>query len=338
MRTREKSKAAKFFSNAFYGVWCVGALGFGSMMGWVGKSDAMTTFVRGAILRTPPKQAFENDSVVYILLLGCDENRSFINQAVTEQAARSDMMLCARIDFERNQITALSVPRDLLVELPGYRARKVNAYHEIGGKDLAKKAVEKVLGIEIDKVSTLDYKAFQRMVDLVGGVEMYVPKDMKWTDKAGDLYIDLKEGRQVLNGYNSMCFVRFRHSDSDYERQKRQKDFLIAFKTRVMSDPWKLPALTNEAVNLLGGGLTADELQALMRFSQSVGQDNIRMSMIPVTDHRNSAYGWYQTLQERELAKTLRDYKFVESRYAAAPDDLADTNTDPESETGVRVR
>lgn len=177
------------------------------------------------------------------------------------------MMLLLRLDFDQKAITGVSIPRDMIWEVDGYRAGKINQYHEFGGKPLAEEAVEKLVGVDIDRVAVLDFEAFQRVINLVGGIEIYVPKDMKYTDKAGGLYIDLKEGRQTLNGYNAMCFVRMRKSDSDYERQKRQKDLMLAFKAKLQSKPEMLTTIADETINMLGGEMNADEIAALS-FSQ----------------------------------------------------------------------
>ncbi len=295
----------------FYGLWCVGILGVGVAAGWigVGRDSVGGSFTIQTIKNTPPQQVF-SDNVVYLLVLGCDEDRSFIDQGVTKHKARSDMMLCLRLDFDNNRITGISIPRDTLVQLPGYRLQKINAYHAIGGTELAQKASESVLRTPIDRTVVLDFEAFQRVINLVGGVEIFVAKKMKWTDKAGDLYIDLKPGRQTLNGYNAMGFVRFRHSDSDYERQKRQKELMVAFKDSLKTKPDVVPAVLEEAKNLLGGGLNSDEIAALMRFGQRVGQDNIRMGMVPVTEGKDRAHGFYMLVDEPRLDATLEEFLF----------------------------
>lgn len=300
-----------------YVLWCAAVLGVGALAGWIGVGQNRVSWElpKQQLLGTPPQQIFHDD-VLYMLILGCDEDRSFIDQSVTKNKARSDMMLVARMDFTNKRITGLSIPRDLLVQLPGYRLQKINGYHAIGGPELAERAAESVLGVPIDRTVVLDFEAFQRVVNLVGGVEIFVPKKMKWTDRAGDLYIDLKPGRQVLNGYNAMGFVRFRHADSDYERQKRQKEFMVAFKDAVMKRPDLLPAVANESVNLLGGGLLPAEVSALILFGQNVNPESIRMGMVPVTEGRDRRHGFYMLLDEAGLRRAVDEFNFKESPMA----------------------
>ncbi|MCC6686018.1 MAG: LCP family protein [Fimbriimonadaceae bacterium] len=312
----------KVFGTIAYAFWCTVIMGVGVGAGWIGLGkDTVTNYLlidRIPLIAKPktPEEVF-GTNVFYLLVLGCDEDRSFIDQGVTRHKARSDMMLCMRLDFDRNLITGISIPRDTLVELPGYRRQKINAYHVLGGADLAEQAAESVLGVDIDRTVVLDFDAFQKMVNLVGGVEVFVAKKMKWTDRAGDLYIDLKPGRQVLNGYNAMGFVRFRHSDSDYERQKRQKELMVAFQDALMANKLAAPAVADEAVNLLGGGLKPIEIAALMKFGQKVGQDNIKMGMVPVTEGRDRAYGYYMLVDTNKIDGVLEEFLFKPKSFAA---------------------
>lgn len=283
------------------GVLCL----FGVAWGWLGSSPLMMEGVRQFFDNTPPEKVFNRNSVT-LLLLGCDEERNNKKQII-KKYARSDMMLVARIDFETDSITALSIPRDLGVQLPGYPKHKINAYHNIGGKELAQEATESVLGVNIDRTIVLDYEAFQKMVDSVGGVELFIEKELKYTDTWGDLYIDLKPGRHKLNGYEAMGYVRVRKSDSDFARQDRQKEFLVAFKDSVASNPTKLPAVANQAVGLFNGSLDEREIMALMRFAKGVPPNNIRMGMVPVRDGSGSML----VLDQKGLQEKLIEFNFV---------------------------
>jgi LCP family protein required for cell wall assembly len=199
------------------------------------------------------------------------------------------MMLVARIDFKNKRVGGVSIPRDLEVELPGYRAQKINAYHSIGGPPLAQQAVESVIPIQIDKVIVLNYDAFQKMIDSAGGVEVFVTKKMDYDDNAGHLHVHLKPGRQKLKGYDAMCYVRFRHdAQSDFARQGRQKDLMLALKEQLKKNPGIIPDVTNEAYNVLNKALSTDEVAALGRFMQSIPGDNIKMGQVPVISQSKS--------------------------------------------------
>src|SRR5207253_927402 len=146
-----------------------------------------------------------------------------------------------------NRITGVSIPRDTLAAPDGYKRQKINAFHLLGGPDLSKAAVESLIPVQIDRVVVLNYKAFEDMIDLVGGVDVSVPKKMDYDDVRGHLHIHLKPGPQHLGGEDAVGFVRFRHSDDDFHRQGRQKAFLLAFKNAVMHRPSALPQVAVKA-------------------------------------------------------------------------------------------
>jgi LCP family protein required for cell wall assembly len=290
----------KILGALFYTVFCAFVLLLGAGAQWVGRSPTLVSVLTGELLNRDPQDVFLSDSTT-LLVLGCDEDRSYGGKTITRKNARSDMMLVARLDFKNRRVGGLSIPRDLEWELPGYRPQKINAYHSIGGKELAKLAVESVVGFPIDHVVVLDYGAFQEMVDIVGGVDVFVPKNMKWTDKAGDLYINLKAGRQKLDGYNAMCFVRFRHTDSDFKRMERQREFMLALKESVLKRPTALPEVVNKASDVLGNALDDDEMAAVARFLRGVPNESIKMGTLPVLEGR----GYNLVLDHSKLQDAL---------------------------------
>lgn len=293
-----------------YGAFCLVALGLGTLAGWINQSSVAREVAFQTLQNKPPQEVFDNKSSLTILILGCDENRAPGGHRVITTAARSDMMLLAKLDFERNLVSGMSIPRDTLFALPGYRAQKINAYHAIGGPDLSRRAVQGLLGITIDRVAVLDYESFQEIVDMVGGVEIDVPKRMRKVDRRGDLNIDLRPGLQVLNGYDAMCFVRYRN-DSDFMRQQRQKEFILALKQQVFSRPELLPKVAQESVDLLGGEFTAAEVAAIARFARNVGTERILMGMVPVVE----ASGSDLRVDERRLPDALVELNFAPRHY-----------------------
>lgn len=288
-------------------VLCAFAIGAGTILGYVGKSPLIQQMAIQRIQNTPPEEIFREDTV-NVLLLGCDEDRAYGGKKILRQYARSDMMLVARLDFKTKQITGVSIPRDTLADLPGYREQKINAYHSIGGKDLAKRAVENLLGLSIDKVIVLDYQIFQDVVDMVGGVDVFIDKKLKYTDRRGGLYIDLKPGLQHLDGYNAMCFVRYRHGDSDFARQARQKDFLLAMRDAVRKNPVVIGDVANKAAQMLEDDFTLEQIAAIVSFAQKIGSDNIRMGQIPVFDAPN----YNLRVDRRNLRKTLEEFDMLD--------------------------
>lgn len=303
----------RVFGYVAYSLLILFLLAASTIAGYIKSSPILAAAIRQSIRHETPRDVFSQDSMT-LLILGCDEDLSYGGMKVLRSQARSDMILIAKLDFKNKRISGVSIPRDTLASIPGYRKQKINAFHAIGGPDLSKRVVEDLLGISIDRVMTVNYTAFQEMIDLVGGVEVFVPKKMDWEDKAAKLFIHLKPGKQVLDGYNAMCFVRFRHSDSDFMRQQRQKDLMMSFKDKVLSQPLMINQVCEKAMEVLGGTFTADELVTLALFSKTVKGDNIRLGMVPVV----SASHYNLEIDRSKLEETLKQYYLHDSRTQAS--------------------
>jgi polyisoprenyl-teichoic acid--peptidoglycan teichoic acid transferase len=300
-----------------YLIFCAFALGMGTAIGLLSKSSLGMAGLR--TIFDPPKvgtsDVFDGRGEINLLILGCDEDLYYGGKQVLLKQARSDMILVAHLDFRQNRISGVSIPRDTLCAAAGYREQKINAYHAIGakkspelGKQLAKEAVETLLPVQIDRVLVIDYDAFQDMVNLVGGVDLYVEKKMKYTDKAGGLFIDFKPGKHHLDGYKSMAYVRYRHGDDDFHRQNRQKEFLMAFKDAMLRNLTALPQVADKAKDAIGGGLSNEEIIALAHFARKVSRDNIKMGVVPVVP----ADKYNFRINEGELPATLAEFHLID--------------------------
>jgi LCP family protein required for cell wall assembly len=302
----------RFFGGVFYLVVLAVTLTVGTAAGWLNRSPVAVEVVRQELFGANPERVFNDRSSLTLLLLGCDEDLSYGGAKVLKRQARADMMLVAKLDFANNRISGVSIPRDTYCRLPGYRGKKINAYHAIApagqGGELTRQAVEHLLpGVSIDRVVTLDYEAFQRMVNLVGGVSIDVQDRLRYHDEAGGLHIDLQPGPQRLDGYQAMGFVRYRHGDSDFKRQDRQKQFLMSFKNALAADWTKLPLVVEEATGVLGNAFTPHEIAGLAYFSRRVQPENILMGQIPVVPGR----GTFLRVDERRLEETLQEYHIL---------------------------
>ncbi len=171
---------------------------------------------------------------VHILLLGVDERPG--------DPGRSDTMFLARVGD--GSVRLLSIPRDTLVTIKGYGEGKANSAYTYGGPELAKQTVGRLLGIPVDYYVKVNMAGFRHLVDLMGGVEFHVPKAMRYYDPVDGLVIDLKPGRQLLDGQKAEQLVRFRYDEigDDVGRIHRQQAFLKAAAAQALT-PANLPRL-----------------------------------------------------------------------------------------------
>jgi LCP family protein required for cell wall assembly len=161
-----------------------------------------------------------------ILLLGSD--RRFADIAAKLEP-RSDTIIVARLDPGRNATAMMSLPRDLVVDVPGHGRRKINEAYQLGGPNLVIQTVSDLLSLDINHVISVHFGGFRRAVNRLGCV--YIDVDRRYFNDnrgGGERYatIDVKPGYQKLCGSDALDFVRFRHGDNDFVRAARQQVFL----------------------------------------------------------------------------------------------------------------
>ncbi len=140
----------------------------------------------------------------------------------------TDTMIVVQINPQQKALKLLNIPRDTKVR-PEYTANaKINAAI-LGGPDESVRVVESLLGIKLDGYLLVSIDGTKELVDALGGVEVYVPQAMQYTDTAAKLKIDLKPGLQTLNGKQAEGYLRFRHDNlGDIGRVQRQQAFYRA--------------------------------------------------------------------------------------------------------------
>ena len=168
------------------------------------------------------------------MVLGSDARKG----ADAGMPPRSDTILLARADPDKDAIAVMSIPRDLKVEIPGHGEGKINGAFELGGKKggprltvrTVKKLFEDATGenFPITNVMVMDYGAFRRAVNYIDGVYVDIDRDYFNDNSSGENYatIDVNPGYQKLKGQDALDYVRYRHGDNDLVRAARQQDFL----------------------------------------------------------------------------------------------------------------
>ncbi|MFJ3780034.1 LCP family protein [Streptomyces sp. NPDC090075] len=218
-----------------------------------------------------------------ILVIGSDSragegNRRYGKDSGTE---RSDTAILLHLAADRHSATAVSLPRDLMVHVPGClrgdgrRSEPsftlFNSAFEVGGSACTVRTVEKLTDIRVDHYVVVDFSGFKNMVDAIDGVQVCLKEPID--DQAAKLR--LPAGRVTLDGEQALGYVRARKSlgdGSDTERMDRQQQFLGALVNKVQSgdvllNPAKLYPLLNAATSAL---TTDPELASLRGLYQLV--------------------------------------------------------------------
>ncbi|MEU0579965.1 LCP family protein [Streptomyces griseoincarnatus] len=212
-----------------------------------------------------------------VLLIGSDsragaENRRYGRDPGTE---RSDTVILLHLSAGRRSATAVSIPRDLMVDVPGCRRpdgsrsapmfAQFNAAFEVGGSACTVRTVEKLTDIRVDHHVVVDFKGFKDMVDAVNGVEVCLSEPID--DE--DAHLHLPAGRVTLDGEQALGYVRARKSlgdGSDTGRIERQQRFLGALVTKVRSNEILLnPVKLYPVLDAATSSLTTDPELASLR-------------------------------------------------------------------------
>ncbi len=246
-------------------------------------SGAIQRFLPSILQHQTVADVFPNQPAMNLMIIGRDRDYDDRTDQVLKSRARSDMLMVAHVDFAKSSISLLSIPRDTRAHVPGHGTTKINAAHQFGGPALSEKVVQDTFGISSDKYLALDFEGFEEAIDQLGGVDLVVDKKMDYDDNWGHLHIHLKPGFQHLNGQQAMGFVRFRHSDSDLVRTRRQQTLIAALKTKLRS-PLALAQIgpmLDKIDRHVDTDLSPAQEVALARFAHDTPRQQVRMDTLP---------------------------------------------------------
>lgn len=256
---------------------------------------------------------------VNILVMGIDRVPEAEPGTDEVFAGRSDTLILTQVNPETQSVNLLSIPRDTQVEFPGRRqVSKINHANWIGGPRLAADVVSYNLGnVEVDRYVRFSTNAFQDLVDLLGGVEVFVPEPMQYEDQTQKLFIDLDQGWQVLDGEEAEQFARFRNDEhGDIGRVQRQQVLIRALRDRLTSPSVipKIPQIIQLLQNSIDTNLTPEEMLALATFALDIEQDDLRMVMLPGRFSRQQEYAAsYWLMEPQNVERVMQDYFGVSS-------------------------
>ena len=174
---------------------------------------------------------------VTLLLIGIDFRNG------DEEPARSDSIILMRIDPTTKGVTMMSLPRDLLVTIPGHGEDKINAAFAFGedaragsGAALLAETVSYNLKIQINYFVTVDFSGFRKIIDTLGGITVDVNtpvKDDQYpTEDFGLTRVYFPTGLQSMDGEAALRYARTRHDDNDIARSERQQQVLMAMREK----------------------------------------------------------------------------------------------------------
>jgi len=244
-----------------------------------------------------------DSSPVNILFLGSDKR--------PDENARADTILLVRVNSQTKTISQLSIPRDTLVDIPGYGEDKINSSYAWGGPALTIETVEDLTGLPIHHYVELDFSGFPAIVDSLGGVDINVAKTIDSQYPLGDDWtqVHFDPGPQHMTGEQSLIYVRVRYSDDDFQRMGRQQQFMESLQKQANSPfnlarmPWLAPGMVENITTEMS---TNDLLRLGWIKFRTPGENNRKFVMVGAGQNIDGAS--YVVLDEDANQALIRDF------------------------------
>lgn len=241
-----------------------------------------------------------------VMILGVDER--------DDDVGRSDTLMLATVDPKQKQVSLLSIPRDTRTLIQG-SYDKINSAYAYGGWKLTRDVVEDLLDTPVDHYVLVNTRSFPRIIDAIGGIDLYVESRMYYVDEwddavPGGLVIDLYPGMQHMDGVTAMSYVRYRDEEGDIGRIARQQRFMRAVMEKVTSPAivTRLPAVIRECMGAVETDLSFRQILELAGSIKEAQGNGLRAEMLPGRPlYIDEVSYWVPDLTETrtQLASTL---------------------------------
>ncbi|MFE9807715.1 LCP family protein [Streptomyces sp. NPDC005227] len=307
-KPKKKSKAKKVL------LWTGGTMAF-VLIAASGAAYAYLKHLEGNVQATDigdsGKDGFSKDEAFNILIIGTDKRTGKGNEGYGDKnsVGHADTNILLHVSKDRTNATAMSIPRDLIVDVPECTTKlddgtektinpsqNVRFNTSLGQEDrnpgCTMDTVKAVTGISVDHFAMVDFNAVKTLTSAVGGVEVCLAKDVDDPDS----HLKLSAGKHTIEGEQALAFVRTRHSfgnQGDLDRIKVQQQFMASLMRKMSSSntltsPTKLIKLAEAATKALTvdtGIAKVDTLKDMAMELKKVPPKNITFTTVPVIDN-----------------------------------------------------
>ncbi|TLQ45548.1 LCP family protein [Streptomyces marianii] len=278
------------------------------------------------------------DGPVNILLLGTDKRTGAGNEGYGDKGStgHADTTFLFHVSEDRTNATALSIPRDLITDIPdcptkqpdgstkiikGSQGVRFNESFGVEGRDpgCTMRTVKQITGVPVDHFMMADFNAVKTLSTAVGGVEICLVKPIR--DK--DSKLDLPAGKQKVEGEDALAFVRNRHglgNESDLDRIKQQQQFVASMirqmKEDTLGNPQKMFAVAEAATQALTVDSAIGDIPKLTAMAQELGKIDVKhisFATVPVVDNTDGATVLLDEVKAPQVFSMLQnDISFTE--------------------------
>ena len=172
------------------------------------------------------------DGYTNVLVLGLDDAVNMDNA----EEKRADAILLISMENTTGKVRILNIPRDTWVKMAQEKGetRLANVY-AVGGAPLMVRTINQMFDISIHQYVVIDLATFGQIVDAVGGIDLYIERNMDYDDPEAGLSIHMKQGYRHLDGVGAEHYLRYRSDDlGDLGRTQRQQKFVKAFYAKLL--------------------------------------------------------------------------------------------------------
>lgn len=217
-----------------------------------------------------------------ILLMGVDVAENPDNPF---KNARTDSIYLISIAPHAKNVNVISIPRDSKVYIHSHSTPdKINHAFAFGGIETTVKTVEQTLGVRINHYLVVSNQALVEFIDMIGGIDVYVEKDMYYNDNTAKLHINLSKGLRHLDGKDAEGYMRYRKDAlGDIGRIRRQQWFFnaLAEKMKEPSVIVKIPEIIKSVSKYIQTDLSFYELAQYAALVKSLDSSQIQVATLP---------------------------------------------------------
>ncbi len=222
-----------------------------------------------------------------VLLLGSDDDAKFDPKHVLTQS-----MILVRVNPQTQQVTMLSIPRDLWVPLSVGGSDRIDVAYSYGGPSAAIATVERDFHVHVDDYVWIGLKGLIKVINIVGGVDVltsnpvlddYYPSDIDVQNPYGYYRVAVLPGAQHLDGAHALEYVRSRHSDlrGDFGRSQRQQQVLLALRARAKTlKPTDLPDVASAFAGELTTSMSLTRIRDLLPLASGLQPDSVHQVVL----------------------------------------------------------
>ena len=287
------------------------------------------------------EETLKNLEPIQVLLMGVSTDNG---------VKLTDTIIVGTYDPKTQKASLLSIPRDTFVgknPKTGTGMDKINALYQKSPEKTLEK-VNELTGLNIKYYMVIDNQALIKLVDVIGGVDFYVPIDMVYDDPSQDLHINLKEGQQKLDGDKAEQLLRYRHGNldkktgkylgtypeeyggNDYGRMRTQREFMIETvkQTIQAKNILKVKEIIDIAYEYVETNLSISVIKDYVPYAVSIDVNNIQSAVIPGGSYGPPTYSlWYFIPDKKETAELMKEL------YSSGDDDTSSSTTENTTNT-----